>query len=341
MTADAELISVIDAALSKAKATHCEWDTADELGWTRVGIAESAGGYGGDISDALAIMEGAGRHAVDIPLLESLLANTILGWAGLLRDDDRPACVLFGDQRIHAVESLAADGCIRLTGHLANVWVPPGAARCVLVGALEKPNNIYVVDDESAIQLLQRAATAPGHCCNLHIDWHADKSNTAVLIRGAQAVTAHWALFRAAWVLGTIDRVIEMTIEHVQVRKQFGRSLSSFQAVQHHLARMACERNLLRASVALAATRNTAIEACYAARLTAANASDVVSKSAHQLFGAIGITHEHPLHIYTTSLRRLRDDLHTHRWWLEALGARLSDLDEEGIWTVITTGGNA
>jgi alkylation response protein AidB-like acyl-CoA dehydrogenase len=340
MRAKSDLVSVVDAALAKAIAANRSWRVADELGWTRVGIAEDSGGYGGDLGDALAVMEGAGRRAVDIPLLESLLANTILGWAGLLNDDDRPACVLFGGSDIRAAGHKGEQG-MRLTGALAGVSVPATAMRCVLVGTIDEPNGVYLFDDLSDVERVPAHGSDPAaHRCTVHFDAaRVDEANVAVLTRSALDVTAHWALFRAAWILGTVERVIELTTEHVRVRKQFGRPLAGFQAVQHHVARMVCERDLLRASVSLARTRHAATEPAYAARLTAAQASEVVSTSAHQLFGAMGITQEHQLHVFTTSLRRLRDDLHAHRWWREALGARLADLDEQGIWTVITTGG--
>jgi acyl-CoA dehydrogenase len=340
MRPQSDLLSVVDAALARAPAADRSWRVAEELGWTRVGIAEASGGYGGDLADALAVMEGAGRHAVGIPLLESLLANTILGWVGLLRDDDRPACVLFGGSDIHAAGH-DGDRGLRLTGAVAGISVPPTAMRCVLVGTIDEPNGVYLLDDLSDVQRIPTRGGDPSDDrCTVRFDAaRVDEAKVAVLTRGALDVTAHWALFRAAWVLGTVERVIELTVEHVRVRKQFGRPLASFQAVQHQLARMVCERNLLRAAVSLALTRHAAAEPAYAARLTAAQASEVVSTSAHQLLGAMGITQEHQLHVFTTSLRRLRDDLHGHRWWREALGTRLTDLDEQGIWTVITTGG--
>ena len=45
------------------------WDTIRELEWPVAGIPESLGGAGGDLEDMLALAEGVGRHAVNVPLL--------------------------------------------------------------------------------------------------------------------------------------------------------------------------------------------------------------------------------------------------------------------------------
>ena len=58
------------------------WDTIRELEWPMVGIPESLGGAGGDIEDVLALAEGVGRNAVNVPLLPAHSAYAVAAAGG-------------------------------------------------------------------------------------------------------------------------------------------------------------------------------------------------------------------------------------------------------------------
>ena len=58
------------------------WDTIRELEWPLVGIPESLGGAGGDLEDVLALAEGVGRNAVNIPLLPAHSAYAVAAAGG-------------------------------------------------------------------------------------------------------------------------------------------------------------------------------------------------------------------------------------------------------------------
>lgn len=130
------------------------------------------------------------------------------------------------------------------------------------------------------------------------------------------------AALTSARMAGACQRVLEMTIAHVTTRSQFGRPLSAFQAIQHHVAVMAEE--------VAAATLATAIglrgpgfapETSAIARIRCAEAAETVAALAHQIHGAIGATAEHDLHLWTAELRQLQRRQGLTSDWAVRLGA--------------------
>jgi hypothetical protein len=97
--------------------------------------------------------------------------------------------------------------------------------------------------------------------------------------------------------LGMLDRVIELTCDHVRERQQFGQPLASFQGVQFQLTDAEVERagveELARYALwSLQARADEALADALALRLAAIEAADVVFRVAHQLHGAIGFCDE-------------------------------------------------
>ncbi len=107
----------------------------------------------------------------------------------------------------------------------------------------------------------------------------------------------------AADMAGGAERVLEMTVEHVKTRRQFGQPIGTFQAVQHASADMMVAVECAKAAVtyaawALAEHADDASIAAATAKATAGEAYRQVTAKAIQLHGGIGFTWEHDLHIY-------------------------------------------
>lgn len=122
------------------------------------------------------------------------------------------------------------------------------------------------------------------------------------------------ALVLPCWtLLGMLDRALELTVAHVNLRKQFGQPLSSFQGVQFQLTDAEVERNGLdilakHALWSVATGSSEAVTDTLALRMSAIEAADVVFRVCHQLHGAVGFCDETTLSWlsrYTQPLRRL------------------------------------
>ena len=117
---------------------------------------------------------------------------------------------------------------------------------------------------------------------------------------------AWWRVALAAEALGAMESALEVTVEYLKQRRQFGRTIASFQAVQHRLAECKVliegSRWLTYEAAWLGAPDHGAAVAAAHALATAGR----VFVETHQLSGAIGFTHEHDLHVWSMRLQALR-----------------------------------
>jgi alkylation response protein AidB-like acyl-CoA dehydrogenase len=124
----------------------------------------------------------------------------------------------------------------------------------------------------------------------------------------AQALRRLWRIGVAAELTGCLDAGLQAVVAHVRDRRQFGRPLGAFQAIQHRLAHVAVVVEAARWLTLQAAFSGTDSDAAAAAGY-AQQCSQTVIYDLHQFMGAMGLTLEHPLHRWTTRAKMLRADL--------------------------------
>lgn len=118
-----------------------------------------------------------------------------------------------------------------------------------------------------------------------------------------------WRVALAAECAGAMDAALEVTVEYLKGRRQFGRAIASFQAVQHRLALCRVQVEGSRWLAREAAWLGCPPAAAAAAAAYAGGAAARVFAETHQLSGAIGYTREHPLHAWSMRLPVLRLEL--------------------------------
>ena len=121
-----------------------------------------------------------------------------------------------------------------------------------------------------------------------------------------ERLRAWWRVGLAAEAVGAMSGALEQTVEYLKQRRQFGRTLASFQAIQHRLADCAIAVEGSRWLAYEAAFRAAPAEAAATAASYALQAAGQVFNETHQLSGAIGFTHEHDLHVFSMRLQALR-----------------------------------
>jgi alkylation response protein AidB-like acyl-CoA dehydrogenase len=98
--------------------------------------------------------------------------------------------------------------------------------------------------------------------------------------------------------VGTMERLLELTLEHLRTRQQFGKPIGSFQALQHRVADMATAIEQARSVALLAASRAGHPErlerrrGMSAAKAMMGRAGRLVGQQAVQLHGGMGMTDE-------------------------------------------------
>ena len=122
----------------------------------------------------------------------------------------------------------------------------------------------------------------------------------------AERVRAWWRVAIAAEAVGCMRAALDLTVDYVKRRRQFGRAIGSFQAVQHRLAQCAVLVEGARWLVYEAAWRGAPAEAAATAAAHATAAAGQVFAETHQLTGAMGFTREHDLHVFSMRLQALR-----------------------------------
>jgi alkylation response protein AidB-like acyl-CoA dehydrogenase len=126
----------------------------------------------------------------------------------------------------------------------------------------------------------------------------------------ARAMTNWWRLALAVEAVGTMDAALQHTVAYLKQRRQFGRTIGSFQAIQHRLSLCAIQLEASRWLAREAAYHGAQAEAVAAAAAFALHAADQIFTEAHQMSGAIGFTCEFDLHVWSMRLLALRQELH-------------------------------
>ncbi|GLS98865.1 hypothetical protein GCM10007897_02430 [Sphingobium jiangsuense] len=151
------------------------------------------------------------------------------------------------------------------------------------------------------------------------------------------------ALARSAQMTGALDAILALTIAHVSERRQFGRPLSAFQAVQHSLAVLASEVAAAHAAadhatgvLAQQGEGDAFTLAVGIARTRIGEACSKATSLGHQLHGAMGYAREHRLHLYTTALWRWRDEFGTQLFWSREVGQRVLAAGRDRFWLMVT-----
>ena len=311
------------AAAEQGTFPRAAWDALAEAGLHLGLLPESAGGFGVAPADAMSVLRVAGRHALPLPLAETMLAGWLLAGAGL----PVPA----GPLTFAAGATLGADG--RLAGTLRAVpWAHDAAAIAVLAERDGAPHVALVTGaDVTARENIAREprdtvalAAAPAAI--------APSPVTAGQLRAAAAAT------RALLIAGALERITAMTTQYALDRSQFGRPIGRFQAIQHSLATLAAETAAALAAGDIAAEAFAALDipAIAAAKARAAEAAGIGAGIAHQIHGAIGFTYEHSLHFFTKRLHAWRDEYGGEAEWSERLGRHLAAAGADALWSTVT-----
>jgi hypothetical protein len=112
----------------------------------------------------------------------------------------------------------------------------------------------------------------------------------------------------AAEAAGLMQAAVDATVAHLGIRRQFGRPLGTFQALRHRMAECAVLTGGVKWLALKAAFTADARDAALAAFHAQDSATRIVY-DVHQMLGAMGMTLEHPLHLWTYRLKALLSEL--------------------------------
>ena len=292
-----------------------------ELGLTALAIPDTHGGMGFGPVEAMVVMEELGRGLVNAPLAQgALIAPTLLAHAPAVMQDewlpkiaDASRLVVLAHQergaRYH-LDRVATRATAQGNGHaLTGVKsiVPAGDE----ADAFIVPANLGGADDDDsgiALFLVERGAAGitlrgyptqdGGRAAELTLDHAPAQLITTDGLPALQAGIDTGIAALCAESVGVMEKLVALTVEYMNTRKQFGTSLSSFQALRHRIADVKMQLELARSMSYYATLRLNDPEprrrqAIAQAKVQIGNAARFVGQQCIQLHGGIGVTDEY------------------------------------------------
>ncbi len=324
-----------------------------DLGLTGLVLPEAFGGLGLGPVEAMVVCEELGRGLVNAPYAQgALLAPVLLSAAApalqaawLPRVADASALVVLAQQERHSryrlnnVGTRATEGAegwridglktVVPAGDEADAWVVPARVS----GDDADPHGIalFLVERTAAGVLVRAHPTQDGaRAAELTLkDTPATLIATDALPVLEHAVDAGIAAVCAEGV-GVMDRLVAITAEYMNTRKQFGVAIASFQALRHRMADVKMQLELGRsmsyyASLKMAEPAAARRRALAQAKYQLSNSMRFVGQQCIQLHGGIGVTDEYIGSHYFKRLTLLEmafgDSLHQ----LGEVSARMQD----------------
>jgi acyl-CoA dehydrogenase len=278
------------------------WEAIVASGFADALVSEERGGTGLSMADVQPLFVACGEHLLPVALGQTMLARAAISSAGQTVPSE--PIVLWPQSPRRELRSLvlpaACEGILALTQRGPTMQVrrlqadAQSADGFGLVPAVLGDEPPLVEFDAPDMDLLDYAAAAV-----------------------------------AASMAGAMTRMVEMSLAFANERRQFGRPLSAFQAVQHQLAVAAEQVVLANSATRIAfASGHLALDSSRVAiaKVIANDAASVVCSVAHAVHGAIGISREYDLQLYSRRLRRWQVSFGSSEFWARRIGAdRLSD----------------
>lgn len=284
------------------------WSAMQRLGWHAIDALPDASGNALGASELCAIVEETGRALAPTPLVACVVGRT--AHASPPPHDAELPVLAHGerertsDRLRTSVVAREAAGTFRLSG--TKSFVPYGLqADLLIVPARAADGALGLFALDAAASGVERTALALldfSPCAEIRLDdaaatplaWREDAERR---LRDALALET---IARCAELVGVADRALELAVEYAKTRIAFDRPIGSFQAVQHRLVNL---RGCVEIARALyeAAAGTTSDERPTAASMAAFAALDDLRKvpeGALQVFGGIGTTWEHDIHLF-------------------------------------------
>ena len=339
-------------ALAKAGgASRAVYAELAELGLSALVVPEAHGGLGQGAVDAMVVCEELGRGLVPAPFAHAALMTPVLLAAApaAMQAQWLPGVASGELLVVPALQERAGRHEHRHVQTQAkrdgDIWRLQGA-KCVVPAGDEA--DAFIVSarisgearDGAGIALfLVKATDARVHgyatqdgarAADLHLDSAAAELLTEQGLDPLETALDAGIAAHCAEAVGLMERLIEITVEYMNTRKQFGATLASFQALRHRMADLKMALELGRsmsyfASLKLGEPAPQRRRAVAQARVQLGQSMRTVGQQCIQLHGGIGCTDEYIASHYFKRLTMLELTLGDSLHHLGEVSSRMQD----------------
>ncbi len=323
---------------------HALWKQFAELGLTGIAIPESAGGMGLGATEAALLLEEIGRNLTPSPFLTTAVvaARAVEGtahaerWYPAVLAGEAVLALAIDEGSRHAPEQTALEARRQGNGFVLNGrkdFVLQGDSADMIVTAARTSGEAGSRDGltlfavpRGAAQIESVTLTDSSRAARLTFDNVALDADSVI-----GEVDAGWGpLSRAldagragaaAELVGVAAGASAMTFDYLRQRKQFGKLIGEFQALQHRAAHLYGEIEIARAAALKAAqlidsSDERAELYVSVAKAKAADVASLAVREGVQMHGGIGMTDEHDIGLFMKReavLGEMFGDVYYHR----------------------------
>lgn len=312
------------------------WKNFVEMGWAGILIPQDYGGLELGYVEAGVVMEELGRTLTPSPFLSTaVLAATAIVRAGTDKQKEgylpkivageliatlavdetakhHPGNIAMPAARAGNGFKLSGTKTFVIDGHVANLLIV--AARTAGKAGDTSGITLFIVDAKSPGVRAERTATVDTH--NAARITFEDVNVSADNVLGK--IDAGWDVLEgvlnagraavASEMVGASEEAFSRTVAYLKERKQFGKAIGEFQALQHRAAHLYCELEVTRAAVLKALqTLDDAYDRAGAivsvAKARAGLSATLAVQEGVQMHGGIGMTDEFDIGLFMKRVR--------------------------------------
>ncbi|MFN3815575.1 acyl-CoA dehydrogenase family protein [Brevundimonas sp.] len=322
------------------------WRAFGEMGFSGVLIPEDQGGSGLGAVEAGVVAEALGRTLTPSPFLSSgVLSATALkagsgeqqaAWLPRIAAGEAIVALAVDEAGKHAPHrikttaersgngfKLNGNKGFVLDGHVADALIVAARTSGEAGGEGMDGLTLFLIDPKAAGLEIERTAMVDAHNAARVTLSDVEVTADAVLgpvDGGGEIIERVLNLGRAcaaSSLLGAGDQAFRLTAEYLKTRKQFGKLIGEFQALQHRAAHVFTELEIVRAATLSALQKLDAgdADAAFAVSVAKAKAGRVAElcvQEAVQMHGGVGMTDEYDVGLYMKRVRVLNELMGDH-----------------------------
>jgi alkylation response protein AidB-like acyl-CoA dehydrogenase len=297
-------------AIEEGASIDALWQALEDSGFLDALVPESSGGAGLTLAQVFPLFLSAGRHAIPVPFAQTMLARA---WLHHVRAPIPKGPITIAAFGMRSGENSISGSAVSF-GRTAQWVLADLGSQIVLLPTRGADLESELIADPASLDVAMR--------------WKGPRAANGISgeTHPCAKLAEISAVCHASLIAGAADKALALTLDYAGQRTQFGKPIGKFQAVQSQISIMA-ERTWAARMAAQMACNSTnwwprpLLAAVGKSR--ASEAAAVIADIAHAVHGALGITQEYDLQLYTRRLRQWRLAAGNETYWSGRIGEAL------------------